>query len=243
MPTRSPLTIVMLCTAVLCLSGFAFSVRADEPAEPVKFGPWEVLYRGSSKQTSKKPEFGKSNLKVIESFELDGEKKKDPFRFNQLRLDGNWAITQGVLHQAEGRSAALSLGEAEDFELEIGMNAEGEGGWFLLFGYSEGNGQGLYNVNLRQSGSPWFVIRFARGEGVVDSDQEVARYECRGAEPLLVKVVNGRLSAQISRRTLIEDHELTDYKAGEIILGTYDTNYGPKPLKLMGIRIRRPKES
>ncbi len=225
---------------VACLLATTAVVSADEP--PIRFGPWKVLYRGSSKTSISQLSDDKFPFQPLDQFTITGEMATDPFRLNQVQVDGTWAVTRGVLHQANGRSAAIKLGRAEDFELEMGINAEGEGGWFLLYGYNDGQGHGLYNVTLKTSGSPWFVSQFARGHGLKGTDQEIARYECRGDEPILIRVAGGKLTVSISRRTLIEDLDLPDYEAGDIILGTYDTKYGPKPIKIYGIRLREPRE-
>lgn len=204
-------------------------------AEPVvKFGAWEYLYGGPVKSLAKSP------LKTLDQFRITGAEAKHPFLLNEVVCDGRWQTSKGALQQADGRSAALLLGEANSFELEAGVNAEGEGGWFLLFGLTEGHGYGVYNVTLRESGSPWHLSEFRNYEGVEATDREIARYACRGNEALYVRVVDGKLSVKINRRVLIEDEPLPNYEGGEVILGTYDTNYGPKPLKIYGLRLRRP---
>ncbi|TWT60370.1 hypothetical protein Pan54_10840 [Rubinisphaera italica] len=225
----------------LCVM-ISFSTECLSQETVIKMGPWEYLYRASPKITVSQTDLEKYPLEVMTDFEFSGELEKDIFRLNHVIVDGTWGIAQGALHQASGRSAALKLGTAKDFELEMGINAEGEGGWYLLYGFKEGQGHGLYNVTLRTSGSPWFISQFARSKGIEASDIEIARYECRGNEPLTVSVIDGKLTAQINRRVLIEDQELPNYEEGDIILGTYDTKYGPKPLKIYGIRLRRPRE-
>ncbi len=213
---------------------------ADPDAKPqakaaaVKFGPWKYLWGGPVKAWAKSP------AKVLEQFEITGAHAKHPYLLNEVVCDGEWRATQGVLQQVNGRSAALLLGTAEDFELEAALNAEGLGGWFLLFGLQDGHGYGIYNVNLKTSGSPWHLAEFRGHKGIESTDREFARYICRGNETLKVRVANSKLSVQMNRRVLIEEEELPTYDNGDIILGTYDTNYGPKPLKLYGLRLRTP---
>lgn len=183
----------------------------------------------------------KSQIEVLEDFELFGAKPNDTNLLNHVVVDGEWAVQRGTLFQKSGRCAALKLGTAEDFELEMKLNAEGTGGWFLLCGYNNGQGYGVYNVNLRSSGSPWHFSEFSRGRGVPETDREIVRYACRGEELLKFSVVSNRLKLQFNRRVLI-DEDVPDYESGDIILGTYDTQYGPKPLKILGIRLRTSLE-
>lgn len=242
---------IRLCLPFLFLLGLSLSSGPDNVsrglawgAEPdgkppakaavVKFGPWKYVWGGQVKNWAKSP------AKVLEQFEVTGAHAKHPYLLNEVVCDGEWGVTQGVLQQSNGRSAALLLGNAEDFELEAAVNAEGLGGWFLLFGFSEGHGYGIYNVNLKTSGSPWHLSEFRGNKGIESTDREFARYICRGNETLKVRIVNSRLSVQVNRRTLIEEEELPAYTTGDIILGTYDTNYGPKPLKIYGLRLRTP---
>jgi len=206
-------------------------VSAAEPT--IKFGGWEYLYGGPVKSLAKSP------LKTLDQFQVTGANPRDPYLLNEVVCDGRWEISQGALQQADGRSAALKLGAAGNFELEAGIKAEGTGGWFLLFGLENGHGYGVYNVTLRESGSPWRICEFRNNEGVESTDREFARYDCRGNEALHLRVVDGQLSLKINRRMLLRDEPLPNYTSGEIILGTYDTNYGPKPLKIYGLRLRR----
>ena len=214
---------------LLLLSG---SVATAQVAKPVKYGPWKVYIAGNSK-AAKQPQF-----EVLQDFELTGAHAKHPFRLNQVVSDGTWGMSKGALQQTGGRSAVLKFPSVEDFEMEMGLNAEGDGGWFILFGYKEGHCYGLYNVTMRTSGSPWFLSEFRGHVGLEETDREVARYQCRGNESLKMKVESGKLTLQIDRRVLIDQEELPNYQGGEILLGTYDTNYGPKPLKIYGLRIR-----
>ncbi|MCA8982138.1 MAG: hypothetical protein R3C12_15800 [Planctomycetaceae bacterium] len=210
--------------------------RADDPAPaaPVKFGPWKYLLGGPVKSLQKSP------IKLLDQFEITGAFPKDSYLLNEVVCDGEWGMVKGALQQTSGRSAALHLGTAQDFELELGINAEGHGGWFMLFGFQNGHGYGIYNVNLKTSGSPWHISEFRGNAGIETTDREFARYICRGNESLTVRVVDSHFTLQIARRVLIENEELPAYSEGDIILGVYDTNYGPKPVKIYGARLRTP---
>lgn len=230
---RAACRTIRLVLILITMNALLLNTTTAQDAEtPVKLGPWKYLYGGPVKSLKQSP------VEFLEGFEITGAHAKHPFRLNEVICDGEWGLVKGALQQTSGRSAALKLGTAEDFELELGLNAEGEGGWFLLFGFNDGKGFGIYNVNMRTSGSPWFLTEFVRNQGIEETDHEFARYVCRGNEPVSVKVINGQLSLQVSRRVLLDQEELPGYAGGDLILGTYDTNYGPKPLKIFGIRMR-----
>jgi hypothetical protein len=225
---------VWLCLLAASLLLINSPSAANCQDKPVKYGPWKTYLGGNSKAAANQPKF-----EVLQDFELTGAHSKHPFRLNEVLSDGTWGMSKGALQQTGGRSAVLKFPAVEqDFELEMGMNAEGDGGWFILVGYQEGHCYGLYNVTMRTSGSPWFLSEFRGNMGIENTDREVARYQCRGNEPLKLKVEAGKLTLQIDRRVLVDQEELPNYQGGEILIGTYDTTYGPKPLKLYGIRIR-----
>ncbi|MBL4884211.1 MAG: hypothetical protein JKY95_06725 [Planctomycetaceae bacterium] len=203
-------------------------------------GRWQTLFRATNAVgTRQLPE--KSPLKSLDEFTITGAYEKHVNRLNQVVCDGQWGISQGVLSQISGRAAAIKIGRAKEFELEAGIQAEGVGGWFIVFGYDQGHGYGVYNVTMNQSGSPWFITEFRDGKGILDSDKELVRYECKGKETLKLRVVNEKVSLSIGNRKIMEDVELAGIHEGDIILGTYDTKYGPKPVKIYGIRLRTPK--
>ncbi len=206
-----------------------------------KFGKWQYLFRASSKVAGTRPLPENSGIQSLKEFTITGEYEKDVNRLNRVICDGEWGISHGVLTQISGRAAAIKLGRGKNFELEAGIDAQGIGGWFLLFGYDQGHGYGIYNVTLKTSGSPWFLIEFRDKKGVTGSDQEIGRYESRGKESLKLRVVENKVSMTIGNRKLLEDIELTSFHEGDIILGTYDTQYGPKPVKVYGIRLRNAK--
>jgi len=207
----------------------------------VKFGKWQYLFRVSSKVVGTKPLPQKSSIQSLKDFTITGVFEKDINRLNRVICDGEWGTSQGVLTQISGRAAAIKLGHEKDFELEAGIDARGTGGWFLIFGYDEGHGYGIYNVTLKTSGSPWFLTEFRDQKGVTGSDREIGRYESRGKESLKLRVIENKVSITIGNRQLLEDVELTSLHEGDIILGTYDTQYGPKPVKIYGLRLRTTK--
>lgn len=207
-----------------------------------RFGKWQYLFRASSKHVGIGPLPEDLPIQSLDEFSITGvHVKKDVNRLNHVLCDGQWGISRGVLTQISGRAAAIKLGRAEEFDLEAGIEAEGTGGWFILFGYNRGHGYGVYNVTLRTSGSPWFFTEFEDEKGVAETDRELVRYECKGKESLRLRVVNNKVSLSIGNQKIMDQVELGALHEGDIILGTYNSQYGPKPVKIYGIRMRTAK--
>ncbi len=228
---------------VILLGGFLLLYETVWGSEKdgVKFGKWQYLFRASSKAIGTKPLPPKSKIQPLKDFVITGVYEKDVNRLNHVICDGQWGTSRGVLRQISGRAAAIKLGHEKNFELEAGVDATGIGGWFLLFGYDDGHGYGIYNVTLKTSGSPWFITEFRNKKGVAGSDYEIGRYESRGKEALKLRVIGNKVSMSIGNRLLLDEVELASVHDGDIILGTYDTQYGPKPVKIYGIRLRSVK--
>ena len=216
------------------------SVPAGEKPSPGKLkpGPWKVLHLAAKakKTLLRLPEDGP--IQPIDELVLTGPEVGHPFLFGQYAINGQFGITGGLLQPSSGLNAACLLGTADHFELEGLVNAEGLGGWFLLFGWAEGRGQMIYNVNMKTSGCLWNTFRLVRGVAVKESHAELNRFEWKGGLPLQCRVANNLLSLRVGTVQIVSDLELTDYAPGEIILGTYDTKYGARPLKIQSLRIR-----
>ena len=236
--------VLVLTSAVIFIAAPQWAVAQGQAAKPktpiVAERKWQVLFLG-------KPMRNKSitpleNYPVIDSQDLEfvGPRPGDAFQLGKFRVDGEWGVQSGNLVRFAGKNAAVVLGEAEDFELEGRINAEGVGGWFWLLGYKDGNGYGLYNVTFRQSGSPWFITEFDKREAL-DAGEELHKYNWKGEQPFWMSVVNGRLNLKVGNQTaVIRNQPLPNYQRGQIILGTYDTRYGPKDVKVRSLRLRVP---
>ncbi|MDX1965907.1 MAG: hypothetical protein SFV23_01940 [Planctomycetaceae bacterium] len=181
-----------------------------------------------------------SGLSNLTELKLTGSMKRDRFHLGEIAVNGEFGIDQGLLSRTAGRCAAVQLvSEIGDFELEGQINAESLGGWFWLIGWKDGHGYGIYNVTLKTSGSPWFLSEFRGGVGIAETHQEINRYEWRGMESLRLSVIENRLSLQVGTASLARELELPGYHAGAIILGTYDTPYGPRNIRVQGLRYRK----
>jgi hypothetical protein len=57
-----------------------------------------------------------------------------------------------------------------------------------------------------------------------------------------MSVKDRQLTVQVDKAFVVENYPLENYTAGELMIGTYDTRYGPRPLKIKSLRIRSPSE-
>lgn len=216
------------------------SVVADEaaPVELLSSKKWHVAFLNPRPLPGVEPLPAKPPFEVVTALEFTGPFENHPFLLGHVKVDGTWAIIDGYLTRSAGRNAALKLATADQFELEGRLNNEGLGGFFLLLGWEEGHGYAVYNCNLKTSGSPWHVCEFRGGSGVESTHQETARYECRGVEAFRLRVADDLLTMQIETTKILENFPLRNYNAGQVIIGTYDTKYGAKPLKIQSLRLR-----
>ena len=51
-------------------------------------------------------------------------------------------------------------------------------------------------------------------------------------------VADQKLTIQVGETLVADELQLPNYDEGDIILGTYKTQYGPKPVKIRSLRIR-----
>ncbi len=179
-------------------------------------------------------------LQQIEELQFTGPAPSHPFLLGHFACDARWGVVNGYLQVIEGKNAALQIAWAEDFELEGIMEQAGTGGWFLLLGWDEGRGFALSNVTMRSSGSPWHLTEFRGGKALEDRSQEFEKFEWKGEQPFRLSVIDGALSFEIGKFRLLNNQDLETYTPGNIILGTYDTRYGPRPLRIKSMRIQNP---
>lgn len=201
---------------------------------------WTVLFRGKvSKKRALKP---LGNLPVISHKDLRfvGPDPGHPFRLGNFQVDGAWGVRAGHLVRGSGDNAALVLADADEFELEGLVDADGLGGWFILLGWHKGTGYALYNVTLKKSGSPWILTEFKDSNALADEQREVNRYNWKKTQPMWLKVVENKLSLKVGDKIILEDKPLPNYLPGKLMFGTYNTRYGPKNLRVQTLRIRRP---
>ena len=228
------LGLVMWCGDVA-----AADAKPDEDGEAPSVtltSKWQTLYvpkRGIG--TGQMPK--NSPLEVLTDFEVTGPRPGHPFEFGEFKSIGRWGEMRGAL-QTSGKNAVLRIARAEDFTLEGQFFGEGLGGWFLLVGWDTGHGYGLMNVTLKESGSPWLISEFRDSKAIEPTYTELHRLNWKGVQPLRLTVADKKLSLQVGKEVVAEEFELPNYHEGDIILGTYDTRYGPKQARIHSLRIR-----
>ena len=200
---------------------------------------WKVFHYSRGNEKGVRPLSKKSALvSVSPNFKFMGPRPNDPFLLGDFTIDGKWNVQQGMIQKSDGRNAALVIAEGENFELQSLLSAEGLGGWFFLVGWKDGHGYAIYNVNLKTSGSPWMICEFRAGKGIEATHKEFTRYECKGKQPVVLSVVEKKLTLSFGRRKLADKIDLPNYHQGAILVGTYDTKYGSRPIKIQSLRAR-----
>lgn len=179
-----------------------------------------------------------SKLLSIEELQFIGPEPGHPFVLGQFAVDGRFGLVNGGLQLIDGKNAAVQLAWGDQFELEGIMEQAEVGGWFLLFGWDQGRGYSVCNVTLRDSGSPWFVSEYRGNQAISDRTQEFQKFDWRREQPFKVTVRENELTFEVGRFKVIDGHPLPAYSPGAIILGVYDTRYGPKPIRVKSLRIR-----
>lgn len=237
--------------SVLCFIVAYSTVRAqDIPAEvPAAQAPpaapvvnitdkWTVLVNPGRPRPGIVEFTDKSPIQNVAEFKLKGPSVGHPFCLGEFAVDGRWAAAQGAVQVVEGKNALLSLATADEFELEGIIHQEGMGGWLMLLGWNQGHGYSLSNVTLKDSGAPWFVCEYRGAEAIVLTNNEVKQFEWKGEMPFRMTVKDKLLSVTVDKTAIIEEYPLDNYTAGQLSLGTYDTRYGPRPVKVRSLRIR-----
>jgi hypothetical protein len=214
---------------------------AEAPAPLILTRSWVELYERQRASVGIKPLPEDTLLLPLEGFTMEGIKLDHPFLLGKFTSGGDWGVSRGVLQPIRGTDTALRLGRVGDFELEGTMHAQGLGGWFILFGWDNGHGYGLYNVEMKQSGSPWFICEFRDFKALESTHGEIEGSSWQRPARLTLQMKEKMLLLKIGNTTIVEDLECPNYSEGDLIVGTYDTRYGPKRLRIQSLRIRAPE--
>ncbi len=242
--------------ATLCfVSGCVSSAIAEDPEDtpdPAPQAPlvpvvnitdkWTILVNPARPRPGIVEFTEKSLIQNVPEFKLLGPSVGHPFCLGDFSIDGKWATVQGAVQVTEGKNTLLSLATADQFELEGVINQEGIGGWLMLLGWNQGHGFSLSNVTLKDSGSPWFVCEYRAAEAIALTNNEVKQFQWKGDQPFHMIVKDKLLSVTVGETAVIKEYPLDNYTAGQIYLGTYDTKYGPRPVKIRSLRIRAAVE-
>ncbi len=232
---------VVCAAAVSAILGMPASAqpKAGKPATGKTPTKWQVLHLASrAPRRGIYPLDAKSNIKSLPELNLIGPSPGHPFLLGNFAINGRFGIQDAALTRTEGLNAAIQLADVEDFELEGLVNAEGLGGWFWLLGFADGHGYMVYNVTMKTSGSPWQFCEFRGNKAIEETHREINRLEWKGMQPLILSVKEKLLSLKVGSTRLADGIELENYHKGQLILGTYDTEYGALPVRVGSLRVR-----
>lgn len=202
---------------------------------------WKILFGPQPPTLNKRSLPDKFPMEIQKDVRLEGVNPNDPFLFNDFRSDGLWGINGGRLTVTAGSDTMLKLSNQENFSLEGVMNAEGLGGWYILFGWKDGHGYMLYNATLKTSGSPWMFTEFRGSKAIEGTHGEIYQYDWKKDQPLYLTVKDKKVTLIIEKKKIADEIEIPNYSQGDIMIGTYNTRYGPKRVKIKTLRIKELK--
>jgi len=210
----------------------------DAAAEITVTKKWTVLFSPGRRTQGVRPLPPNGKIQPLPDLQFMGPEPGHPFVLGEFAADGEWGIADGGIVRVNGNNAALKLGRAENFELDGTIEMGDEGGWFLLVGWNEGRGYSIINIGFRESASPWFITEYRGGAAVAEAHQHITHHAWRGEQPVNLTVKDKVLNLQVGRANVLKDQQLAEYSVGDIILGVYDTRYGPRPVRIRALRIR-----
>lgn len=221
-------------------------VAADEPSAETESAAapgtldtrWQVLVNPSRRARGRRDLPKNGPIENIAQLEITGPAPGHQFVLGQYADDGKWGYDDGGVVLVEGRNAGLKLGHAENFELEGLIEMGNEGGWFLLVGWDEGRGYSVINIGFRESPSPWFITEYRGGAAIADAHQQVAKHAWQKDQILHLTVKDKELNLRVGKIDVLKQQNLPNYSEGDIILGVYDTKYGPRPIRIKSLRLR-----
>lgn len=214
-------------------------LRAEEPLTP----EWRTVVPWTGEHAAAR------RIPGLPGLTFTGPKPNDPFLLGEYSVsDGDWTNSPAGIAPPAGENAAIELFRGGDFELEGTMTHTGFGGWFLLIGWKESGGQGspggsgycISNVTTRALGSPWSLTEIQGGAAVPRRTAEYRSLDWKREQPFRLTVAAQRVTLTVGKETALRAQRLANYDGGQVILGTYRTGYGPKPLVLNSARVRTP---
>jgi hypothetical protein len=224
----------------ICLSFIMASfLSADD--SPMLTTRWTQLLRASRAAPQARPLPTNGPIKTLTDFSITGPMPAHPFVLGNFAVDGQFGLIGGGVELAEGRNAAIQLVPlADQFELEGRIAMKDLGGWFMLVGWNDesGNGYAIHNCTMKESGSPWFITEMRGRKAVEGTNQELKQFEWKRIQDVRVTVQESKLTFQLGPTKILDGEQLTNYQAGSLIFGVYDTRYGPRPVHLDSLRIR-----
>ncbi len=232
---RTLLTLTLLLPIVV--------VRADEaaPAKAVELtDKWTtlVLIKRSVPAAQEIPK--EILVDSPQEFAFEGPHPDHPHLLGHFRTDGRYMLKAGALQREFGNSALLRLPHADQFDLEGIVQLGKEGGCLFLFGWDEESRSGycVYHTHLRVSGHHWHLCEIKDGKAVPDSDQFLLQRQVEGQGALRIRIAENKLTLQVANAYILKEHELPNYRAGRVLLGTYSPRYGAKDIGVKSLRMK-----
>lgn len=237
------------CRPAICLLVVMFLVgighaqeQSDaEPAQEVlATTKWQILHLQKRAVVRPLPVPEDSPLKPLATLSFKGPQPGHPFVLGDYSADADWKIANGYLSPTGGKNAALQVAYADQFELDGIMAHAGSGGWFFLVGWDDGRGFAIHNVRMmtEQSGSPWFLTSFRGNEAIEGETEEFPFFDWKGEQPFSLTVQDEAFTLRVGDKLVFEGQPLNGYAPGAVIIGTYDTRYGPKKIGIKSLRVR-----
>ena len=235
----------LLCCCAATLLGSLTLFGADKPNAKapadksfVLSSKWAVLVNPTAKIRGRRPLPEKGLIQNFAELKFTGPKPGHPFVLGDFADDGDFALIDGALQLASGDNAVVSLPEGDEFELEGVMEHLEYGGWFLAVGWGEGRGYVLSNATMKESGSPWFLSELRGGSAIPDGTQDLEHFEWLRSQPFRLSVSRKELTFEVGKRVLADHLSISNYEKGRVLLGVYNTRYGPKKLRVHSLRMR-----
>lgn len=211
---------------------------AEAAPEVTVTSRWSVLYAAGRRAQGARPLPPNGKIQPLPELQFTGPEPGHPFVLGDFAADGEWGVADGGIVRTKGNNAALKLGCAENFELEGTLEMGDEGGWFLLVGWHDGRGYSIINIGFRESPSPWFITEYRGGAAIAEAHQHIRHHAWRDAQTLNLTVQDQVLNLHVGKVHVLQDQQLSQYSVGDVILGVYDTRYGPRPIRIRALRMR-----
>lgn len=208
-------------------------LQADgKDVPPVNTPPksWREIVPPSNKPNEKQLF---TSVKTLEFNGIGGDRNN----IQKLTVDGSWELSGAALQRIGGTSAAVSFGVAKDFEFEGRVDYGNEGGSFFLLGWKGTSGYLIQEIGLRKSAG-WVLSEVRDGNNVPATNKHLNSAKVRGDCPIVMSISDKKLKMKVASNVIADDVGLPNYVESDIIIGTYPSGYGPRPLRIISARIR-----
>jgi hypothetical protein len=212
--------------------------KAADEASVELTDKWLVLLQPNRRAPGVRVIPEKSQIKNVKELAFTGPQPGHPFVIGDYQEEGDFGLVDGVLQPVSGKNSAIQLPTADQFELEGVMEHIEFGGWYLLVGWDEGRGYLVSNATMKESGSPWHVTEMRGSAAVPESSKQITKSEWLNSQPFKLLVKDAALTLEVGGKKVINQHAMDNYAAGQVVLGVYDTRYGPKKLRIRSLRMR-----